>query len=104
MLKRGDPPWHWPAFASVNEADANACPLRPVMVAPADALVVVAQFFARWSTPFENDEVGQAVLPGSNTHGERAAAAELAVPSAATMTAVVIAFLIARSFSSPVTL
>jgi hypothetical protein len=44
-LKRGEPPWHWLALASVNEPDENVCPSRPVIDAPADAFVLVAQFF-----------------------------------------------------------
>src|SRR4029077_7285389 len=40
MLNRGEPPWHWVVLARVNDADANGWPLRPVMSAPADALVV----------------------------------------------------------------
>src|SRR6185312_9861894 len=49
--KRGEPPWHWEAFASVNDADWNACPSAPVMSAPAAAFVGVGQGFARCSTP-----------------------------------------------------
>jgi hypothetical protein len=37
---------------SVNDADVNGWPVSPVMFAPADAFVVVAQFFSRCSQPF----------------------------------------------------
>jgi hypothetical protein len=42
-LKRGEPPWHWLAFASVNDADENVWPSRPVIDAPAEAFVVVVR-------------------------------------------------------------
>src|SRR5262245_38694324 len=59
-LKRGDPPWHCVVLASVNDADWNVCPAKPLIVAPADATIGVSQFFSRWSTPFENvDTTGQ---------------------------------------------
>src|SRR3954465_11412550 len=63
--KRGEPPWHWLVLASVNDADMNVCPSRPVRSAPAAAFVGVGQFFARCRTPAENVAVGQPVLPGS---------------------------------------
>src|SRR5438105_7363112 len=50
------------------------------MSAPAAAFVAVGQFFSRWSTPFENVDTGQPVLPGSNTPGTSVAAA---VPASA---------------------
>jgi hypothetical protein len=37
---------------SVTDADVNVWPVSPVMFAPADAFVVVAQFFSRCSQPF----------------------------------------------------
>src|SRR4051812_25338155 len=40
-LNRGEPPWHWLALASVNDADENVWPLKPVIVAPAEAFVPV---------------------------------------------------------------
>src|SRR4051794_29568706 len=52
MLNRGEPPWHWVVLLSVNDADVNVWPVSPVMSAPADAFVVVAQFFSRCSQPF----------------------------------------------------
>ena len=51
MTNRGEPPWHWLALASVNEAEVNVWPSAPVMSAPAAAFTVVAQFFSRWSVP-----------------------------------------------------
>src|SRR3954451_2684390 len=71
---RGDPPWHWLALASVNDADWNVWPVRPVMSAPAAAFVGVGQFLARCSTPCAYVEVTQPVLPGSYTPGSSAAA------------------------------
>jgi hypothetical protein len=50
-LKRGEPPWHWLALASVNEADVNVCPSSPVISAPAAAFVDVGQVFSRCRTP-----------------------------------------------------
>ena len=57
------------------------------MSAPAAAFVGVAQFFARWSTPFEYVAIGQPVLPGSYTPGTSAAAAVPASARAQTATA-----------------
>src|SRR5665213_2503384 len=83
MLKRGEPPWHWAVFARVKDALENVCPSAPVMLAPADAFVVVAQFFTRCSTPPLYDDDGQPVVPGSKVHGVSAAAAVPASASAA---------------------
>ena len=79
---RGEPPWHWLVLASVNDADWNVWPFRPVMSAPAAAFVDVGQFFSRWRTPFEYVAVGHPVLPGSYTPGSSAAAAVAAKTSA----------------------
>src|SRR4051812_27035957 len=51
MSNRGEPPLHWDGLASVNDAVANVCPVKPVMSAPAAAGVSVVHFFSRWSTP-----------------------------------------------------
>src|SRR5206468_3796102 len=97
-LKRGEPPWHWAALASVNEADVKVWPFAPVMVAPADAFVAVAHGFARWSTPALNVEEtpGQA-FAGSNVNGSSAAAAVPASASTATTVAASKIFLIVSS-------
>ena len=59
MSNRGEPPWHCAALASVNDADWNVWPVRPVMSAWAAAFVAVGQFLARWSTPLLYDELTQ---------------------------------------------
>src|SRR5579864_3228674 len=83
-LKRGEPPWHWLALASVNDADENVWPSRPVIDAPADALVVVGQFFSRCRTPLSYvDTTGQDEPVPTNVHGASAAAAVLASARAA---------------------
>src|SRR3954452_4132918 len=54
MSNRGEPPRHCVGLASVNDADWNACPSRPVMSAPAAELncgLPGVQFFTRCSTP-----------------------------------------------------
>src|ERR1700680_3434868 len=98
MLKRGEPPWHWLTLASVNDADVKDWPPSPVISAPADAFVVVAQFLARWRTPLENVAVGQPVWPGSKTPGTRAAAAVPASPSVRTSAAAMSSRFIGISF------
>src|SRR5689334_10904779 len=85
--KRGEPPWHWLVLASVNDADVNVWPSRPVMSAPAAAFVDVGQFFSRCSTPLLNVECTQPVLPGSNTPGTSTAPAVPTTISAAAATA-----------------
>ena len=90
--KRGEPPWHCAALASVNEADANVWPVNPVMSAPAAALVAVGQFLARCSTPALYVAVGHPVLPGSKTPGSSAAEAVAASMSAITVTPKAICF------------
>ena len=92
MSNRGEPPLHCAALLSVNEADVNVCPARPVMSAPAAAFVAVGQFFSRWSTPLENVATGQPVLPGSKTPGTSAAAAVEARASVSAAVATMIAF------------
>src|SRR3954469_3377750 len=83
MLNRGEPPWHWLVLLSVNDADVNVWPVSPVMFAPADAFVVVAQFFSRCSQPFCTTATGHPVWPGSNTPGTSAALAPAANAHAA---------------------
>jgi hypothetical protein len=84
-LKRGEPPWHWLALASVNDADENVWPSRPVIDAPADAFVAVEQFFSRCSTPLLYvDTTGQLEPVPTKVHGASAAAAVLATARAAT--------------------
>jgi hypothetical protein len=84
-LKRGEPPWHWLALARVNDPDENVWPSSPVIDAPADAFVAVAQFFSRWSTPLPNvDTTGQLEPVPTKVHGTSAAAAVLATARAAT--------------------
>src|SRR5579864_6440940 len=83
-LKRGEPPWHCVALASVNEPDENVCPARPVIEAPAAALVDVVQFFSRCRTPLLYvDTTGHVVPVPTNVHGASAAAAVPARASAA---------------------
>jgi hypothetical protein len=87
-LNRGEPPWHWLVLASVNEADWNVWPLRPVMSAPAAAFVDVGQFFSRCNVFvfLTNVALTQPVLPGSNTPGTSAADAETVKASAVART------------------
>jgi hypothetical protein len=85
MLKRGEPPWHCEAFASVNDADVNVCPLTPVIVAPAEAFVSVVHGFDRCNTPLLYVDVGEQTAPApTNVHGTSAAAAVPASARAAT--------------------
>lgn len=65
MSNRGEPPLQTVPAESVNSAELNVCPARPVMSAPAAASVAVGQFFSRWSTPPEYVATGQPVFPGS---------------------------------------
>src|SRR5205823_5255807 len=104
---RGEPPWHCDSLASVNEADANTSPSRPVMSAPAAAFVDDGQFFARCKAPLLKDDVTQPVLSGSNTVGTSAAPDEFASASIRKPAATTIMLLphrlsscLARSFPS----
>src|SRR5690348_16300705 len=92
MSKRGEPPWHWLALASVNDADWKVWPLSPVMSAPAAAFVAVGQFFARWRTPLLYVAVTQPVAPGSKTPGSSAAVAVAVRARAAAATAAISSF------------
>jgi hypothetical protein len=95
MLKRGEPPWHWVAFASVNEADVKVCPLTPVISAPAEATVSVVQGFDRCRTPLLKVDVGAQTAPGAtNVPGTSAAAAELTNASAITAVPMTMSFFI----------
>jgi hypothetical protein len=79
----------------VNDADVNVCPLTPVIVAPADALVGVVHGFDRCKTPALKVEVGEHTTPGpTNVHGTRAAAAVPASANAAAATAATMSFFI----------
>jgi hypothetical protein len=54
--------------------EVNVWPLTPVIVAPAEAFVVVLHGFARCRTPSLKVEVGEQVAPGpTNVQGESAA-------------------------------
>src|SRR5439155_10740514 len=92
MLNRGEPPWHWVVLASVNDADVNGWPVRPVMSPKALAFVAVGQFFSRWSTPLLKLACGQPVPPGSKTPGTRTAPAGPATASAHAAIAAMIIF------------
>src|SRR5262249_29058447 len=84
---RGELSWHWLVLASVNDADSSGWLVRPVMLAPAEAVVAVAQLFSRWSTPFAYLATVQPVWPGSKMPGWSAAAAPPAKASAEKATA-----------------
>jgi hypothetical protein len=91
MLKRGEPPWHWPVFASVNEAETKACPLTPVIRPNADATVAVGQFFSRCSVPFATDALTHPASAGfcAKVPGTTAAAAPASASAARTPAAVI---------------
>jgi hypothetical protein len=82
----------------VNDADVKVCPLTPVIVAPADALVAVVQGFDKCRTPSLNVDVGVQLTPGpTKVQGTSAAAAEPASANAATTAAVRMTFFIRLS-------
>src|ERR1044071_6596157 len=95
MLKRGEPPWHWPVFASVNDAETNACPATPVMRPKAEATVAVGQFFSRCSVPFAIEALTHPASAAfcANVPGTTADAAVPASASAARTPAAAIRFL-----------
>src|SRR4051794_25846034 len=47
---RGEPPWHWLALASGNEAGRNVFPPRPPVSAPGAAFVALGPCLAEGST------------------------------------------------------